>query len=163
MCTYCVRLEQWRNIMGKWLQFDLVQTTTCCQLHLCLWIYVYTFTWAQVLKMIQIPSRDIRLFLWLFLNCESCRPKTHKRLKERFLNHESCSSPSPRRQWRTGKNGGNWLQTPLWCPNNPRGYRIGCTYCTVTVMMMIFFPRQLSSSHPHEIYLQVLTVQVSAK
>ena len=24
-------------------------------------------------------------------------------------------------QWRTGKNGENWLQHQLWCPNDPRG------------------------------------------
>ena len=24
-------------------------------------------------------------------------------------------------QWRTGKNGENWLQNHLWCPNDPRG------------------------------------------
>ena len=26
----------------------------------------------------------------------------------------------PRRQWITGKNGGNWLQNHLWYPNDPR-------------------------------------------
>ena len=26
-----------------------------------------------------------------------------------------------RGQWRTGKNGGNWLQNHLWCPNDPCG------------------------------------------
>ena len=31
------------------------------------------------------------------------------------------SSASPRGQWRTGKNGENWLQNHLWCPNDPRG------------------------------------------
>ena len=31
------------------------------------------------------------------------------------------SSTSPRRQWRAGKNGENWLQNHLWCPNDPRG------------------------------------------
>ena len=30
-------------------------------------------------------------------------------------------SPSPGGQWRTGKNGENWLQNQLWCPNGPRG------------------------------------------
>ena len=34
-------------------------------------------------------------------------------------NGHSWSLPSPRRQWRTGKNGGNWLQNHLWCPNDP--------------------------------------------
>ena len=28
---------------------------------------------------------------------------------------------SSRGQWRTGKNGENWLQNHLWCPNDPRG------------------------------------------
>ena len=28
---------------------------------------------------------------------------------------------SPRGQWRTGKNGENWLRNHLWCPNDPRG------------------------------------------
>ena len=34
---------------------------------------------------------------------------------------QAWSSQSPRGQWRTGKNGGNWLQNHLWCPNDPRG------------------------------------------
>ena len=33
---------------------------------------------------------------------------------------QAWSSPSPRGQWRTGKNGGNWLRNHLWCPNDPR-------------------------------------------
>ena len=36
-------------------------------------------------------------------------------------NGQAWSSPSPRGQWRTGKNGENWLQNHLWCPNDPRG------------------------------------------
>ena len=39
-------------------------------------------------------------------------------------NGQAWSLPSPRGQWRTGKNGGNWLQNHLWCPNNPRGQGI---------------------------------------
>ena len=35
-------------------------------------------------------------------------------------NGQACSSPSPRGQWRTGKNGGNWLRNHLGCPNDPR-------------------------------------------
>ena len=31
------------------------------------------------------------------------------------------SSESPRGQWRTGKNGENWMQNHLWYPNDPRG------------------------------------------
>ena len=36
-------------------------------------------------------------------------------------NGQAWSSASPRGQWRTGKNGENWLQNYLWCPNDPRG------------------------------------------
>ena len=35
-------------------------------------------------------------------------------------NGQAWSSPKPRGQWRTGKNGENWLQNHLWCPNDPR-------------------------------------------
>ena len=34
-------------------------------------------------------------------------------------NGQALSLPSPRGQWRTGKNGGNWLRNHLWCPNDP--------------------------------------------
>ena len=34
-------------------------------------------------------------------------------------NGQAWSSASPRGQWRTGKNGENWLQNQLWCPNDP--------------------------------------------
>ena len=40
-------------------------------------------------------------------------------------NGQAWSSPSPRGQWRTGKNGGNWLRNHLWCPNDPLGQGIG--------------------------------------
>ena len=36
-------------------------------------------------------------------------------------NWQAWSSPSPRGQWRTAKNGGNWLRNYLWCPSDPRG------------------------------------------
>ena len=35
-------------------------------------------------------------------------------------NRQAWSLPSPRGQWRKGKNGGNWLQNCLSCPNDPR-------------------------------------------
>ena len=38
------------------------------------------------------------------------------------LNGQAWNSPSPGRQWRTEKNGGNWL---LWRANDPRGSVIG--------------------------------------
>ena len=36
-------------------------------------------------------------------------------------NGQAWSSASPKGQWGTGKNGVNWLQNHLWCPNDPRG------------------------------------------
>ena len=36
-------------------------------------------------------------------------------------NGQAWRSPSPRGQWRTGKNGGNWLWSHLWCPNKSCG------------------------------------------
>ena len=38
---------------------------------------------------------------------------------------QAWTSPSPRGQWRTEKNGGNWLWSYPWCPNDLRGYGIG--------------------------------------
>ncbi len=43
-------------------------------------------------------------------------------------NGQAWSSASPRGQWRTGKNGENWLQNHLWCPNAVKGL----------MMMMIY-------------------------
>ena len=39
-------------------------------------------------------------------------------------NGQAWSSAGSRGQWRTGKNGENWLRNHLWCPNDPRGYGI---------------------------------------
>ena len=36
-------------------------------------------------------------------------------------NGQAWGLPSPRSQWRTKKNGQNWLWNHLWCPNDPRG------------------------------------------
>ena len=36
-------------------------------------------------------------------------------------NGQAWSLASPGGQWRTGKNGENWLQNHLWCPNDPCG------------------------------------------
>ena len=38
----------------------------------------------------------------------------------RSLSLISESLFQPRGQWRTEKNGGNWLRNHLWCPNDPR-------------------------------------------
>ena len=35
-------------------------------------------------------------------------------------NGQAWSSQNPRGQWRTDKNGGNWLRSHLLCPNDPR-------------------------------------------
>ena len=49
--------------------------------------------------------------------------KTRQTEEEVGRQHQGMdwSSPSPRGQWRTGKNGGNWLWNHLWCPSDPRG------------------------------------------
>ena len=52
-------------------------------------------------------------------------------------NGQALSLPSPKGQWRTGKNGGNWLRNHLWCPNDPRAKGINemrerqCRYCHI--------------------------------
>ena len=45
--------------------------------------------------------------------------------KTTSVNGQAWSSPSPRGQCRTDKNGGNWLWSHVWCPNDPRGWGIG--------------------------------------
>ena len=47
-----------------------------------------------------------------------------KRWEDNIRNGQAWISASPRGQWRTGKNGENWLQNHLWCPNDPRSYGI---------------------------------------
>ena len=44
--------------------------------------------------------------------------RQRKRWEDNIRNGQAWS---PRGQWRTGKNGENWLQNYLWCPNDPRG------------------------------------------
>ena len=43
-----------------------------------------------------------------------------KRWEDNIREWTGLSSASPRGQWRTGKNGENWLRNHLWCPNDPR-------------------------------------------
>ena len=67
-------------------------------------------------------------------------------------NGQARSSPSSRRQCRTGENGGNWLQNHLWCPINPRGWGIDemrFIHCTNTDIF-------IHSRHPHR-YVQSFT------
>ena len=44
--------------------------------------------------------------------------------KTKSGNEQAWTSPRPRGQWRTGKNGGIWLWNHLWCPNDPGGQGI---------------------------------------
>ena len=46
--------------------------------------------------------------------------KTRQTEEEVGRQQQAWSTPSPRGQWRTGKDGGNWLRNHLWYPNDPR-------------------------------------------
>ena len=48
-------------------------------------------------------------------------------------NGQAWSPPSPREQWRTGKNGENWLQNHLWCPSDPVSY----THLTLPTKLIV--------------------------
>ena len=60
----------------------------------------------------------------------------YKLIGELQANARLWSSPSPRGLWRTGKNGGNWLQNHLWCPNVPRSQGID-DYDEMMMMMSL--------------------------
>ena len=47
--------------------------------------------------------------------------KQRKRWEDNIREWIDLEFGSPRGQWRTGKNGENWLRNHLWCPNDPRG------------------------------------------
>ena len=53
--------------------------------------------------------------------------KTRWTKEEVGRQHQGMDRPGVRQvpegggQWRTGKNGENWLRNHLWCPNDPRG------------------------------------------
>ena len=47
--------------------------------------------------------------------------RQRKRWEGNIREWRAWSSASPRGQCRKGKNGENWLQNHLWCPNDPRG------------------------------------------
>ena len=48
--------------------------------------------------------------------------KTRQREEEVGRQHQRMDRPAagPRGQWKTGKNGENWLRNHLWCPNDLR-------------------------------------------
>ena len=48
-----------------------------------------------------------------------------ERWEDNIGNGQVWSSPSPRGQWKTEKNGENWLWSHLWCPSDPHGWGIG--------------------------------------
>ena len=50
--------------------------------------------------------------------------RQRKRWEDNIREWQAWSSLSPRGQWRTWKNGGNWLRNHLWCPDDPRGKEI---------------------------------------
>ena len=52
------------------------------------------------------------------------RPSEKEMGRQHPKNMQAWSLPSPRGQWRTGKNGGNWLWNHLWCLNDPSSYGI---------------------------------------
>ena len=45
-----------------------------------------------------------------------------KRWEDNIREWTSLEFAKSQRQWRTEKNGGNWLINNVWCPNDPRGY-----------------------------------------
>ena len=51
--------------------------------------------------------------------------KTRQTEEEVRRQHQRMDRPGVRQslrgQWRTGKNGGNWLLNHVWCPNDPHG------------------------------------------
>ena len=47
--------------------------------------------------------------------------RQRKRRKTTSGNGQAWSSACPRRLWRTGKHGVNWLRNHLSCPNDPHG------------------------------------------
>ena len=48
--------------------------------------------------------------------------KGERRQRKRWEdNITAWSSAGPRGQWKTGKNGENWLQNHMWYPNGPHG------------------------------------------
>ena len=79
-------------------------------------------------------------------------------------NGQAWSSASPKGQWRTGKNGENWLQNQQWCPNDPHSKGL-------MMMMIMYIPVQYdlqcsnSANHTHsssatkEAVLSLVTVK----
>ena len=47
--------------------------------------------------------------------------RQRKRWEDNIREWTGLEFAKSKRQWRTGKNGGNWLRNHLWCPNNLRG------------------------------------------
>ena len=68
--------------------------------------------------------------IWPKLSCkapwkgEEDKAGRKKGWKTTSGNGQARSSRSPRRHWRTEKNGGNWLWSHLWCPNGLHVYGI---------------------------------------
>ena len=52
------------------------------------------------------------------------RGRQRKRWEDNIREWTGLEFAKSKGQWRTGKNGGNWLQNHRWCLKDPRGYRI---------------------------------------
>ena len=52
---------------------------------------------------------------------ERRKGRQRKRWDDNIREWTSLEFGKSQREWRTGKNGENWLQNRLWCPNDPRG------------------------------------------
>ena len=74
-----------------------------------------------------LPAFTLLLYLSLWAQWEGEEEKANRKRGGKTTpgNGQAWSSPSPRGLWKTEKNGGKWLWSHLWCPNDPRGYRIG--------------------------------------
>ena len=59
-------------------------------------------------------------------------------------NGQAWCSPSPRQQWRTEKNGVNWLWSHLWCTNDPPGLGIGKSEGADTSFIITQFHSEVS-------------------
>ena len=64
-----------------------------------------------------VPCKMVLAKVWvIFFSPDVVLPNVRGKKKTTSRNGQAWSLPSPRGQWRTGKNGGNWLCDHLWCP-----------------------------------------------
>ena len=140
ICTKCVQfrdhVKSLRITITISVKFPLLGTTCSCmqsyfQMKVEYKYFVFLYlSMSNVVKMLlelicllTFLKSSIRIWIQscphLFL-CPPCLVKGRDG-KTTSGNGLAWSLASPRGQWRTGKNGENWLQNHLWCPSNPRG------------------------------------------